>query len=145
MALTMSRLKIKLPETLPFDVEIDVRIGDINYGGHLGNDALLRLMHEARLALLGRYGLSEINCGGAGLIMRDVEVVYLAEAFHGDRLRFSLGVDAVGRTGADLYYHVVRLADSREIARARTGMAFFDYERRKPARTPDAFRAAFGG
>ncbi len=140
----MSRLKIQLPDALPCHVELDVRIGDINYGGHLGNDALLRLMHEARLAMLAEHGLTEMDCGGAGVIMADAEIAYLAEAFHRDRLCFQLGVANIRRTGADIYYRAVRLGDNREIARARTGIAFFDYERRKPARTPEAFRTAFG-
>ena len=52
----MSRVQIKLPETFVFHTDIAVQIGDINYGNHLANDAMLRLCHEARLRFLRRLG-----------------------------------------------------------------------------------------
>ena len=48
----MPRVKVALPATFPFRTEIPVRITDLNYGGHLGNDALLGLLHEARVHFL---------------------------------------------------------------------------------------------
>ena len=36
-----------------------VRVGDINYGGHMGNDKALLLFHDARLYFLGKYDFSE--------------------------------------------------------------------------------------
>ena len=45
----MARVKLTLPDACHFHTEVAVRIGDINYGGHLGNDAVLSLAHEARL------------------------------------------------------------------------------------------------
>jgi len=48
----MARSRIDLPDSFPFGIDIPVRITDINYGGHLGNDAVLGLVHEARIAFL---------------------------------------------------------------------------------------------
>ena len=50
----MARVKLEIPELLPFATELEVRVGDVNYGGHLGNDALLGLLHEARIRFLGK-------------------------------------------------------------------------------------------
>jgi acyl-CoA thioesterase FadM len=44
----MARIKLHLPTIIHFSTEIPVRITDVNYGGHLGNDALLWFIHEAR-------------------------------------------------------------------------------------------------
>ncbi len=44
----MPRVELELPERFQFVTEIPLRITDINYGGHLGNDALLSLLHEAQ-------------------------------------------------------------------------------------------------
>ena len=52
----MARIKIAVPPQFTFSTQIPVRITDINYGGHLGNDALLALLHEARVQFLRRYG-----------------------------------------------------------------------------------------
>jgi hypothetical protein len=34
----MARIKLDLPADFPFAAELRVRITDINYGGHMGND-----------------------------------------------------------------------------------------------------------
>ncbi len=44
----MSRLEIQLPEKFHFQTEIAVRVSDLNYGNHVGNDSVLTLMQEAR-------------------------------------------------------------------------------------------------
>ena len=70
----MSRVQIKLPETFVFHTDIAVQIGDINYGNHLANDAVLRLCHEARLRFLHALGFSEMDVAGVGLIMADAAI-----------------------------------------------------------------------
>ena len=137
----MSRPTIDLPETFAFATEMAVRVTDINYGGHLGNDALLGLVHEARVRWLGRHGLTEKDVGGVGLIMTDLRVLFRAEAFLGEVLRFELAAVDPGRSSFALVYHVTRPADGAVVADVRTGMAFYDYDRRKPARMPPAFKA----
>ena len=60
----MARVKLALPESFSFETDIKVRISDINYGGHLGNDSVMSLIHEARLRFLEKYGYTELNvCG----------------------------------------------------------------------------------
>ena len=139
----MTSARIDLPEPMPFATEASVRIQDVNYGGHLGNDALVSLLHEARLRCLAEHGLSERDCGGAGLILTELEVVYRAEAFHGDLLRIEVAVTDLRGGSASFRYRVQRPADGREIARARTGMAFLDYDSRRVRRMPRAFATAF--
>ena len=51
--LPMPRLTIELPGHRDFTTRVTVAIGDINYGGHLGNDAVLRLAQEARDLVFG--------------------------------------------------------------------------------------------
>jgi acyl-CoA thioester hydrolase len=136
----MPRVKIDLPEKHLFVAEIPVRITDINYGGHLGNDALLSLLHEARVQFLKRFGFTEADVGGVGTMMTDAAIVYEAEIRYGETLRVEVGVAEVHAAGADITYRV--LSGDREVARARTGIVFFDYAARRIARTPASFREA---
>lgn len=138
----MARVEIDLPDHFEFMCEIPIRIGDINYGGHLGNDAVLALAHEARLQFLAAHGLSETDVGGCGIIMADAAIVYRSEAFYGQTLRVQVGAIPSGRSGCDLVYLMTDCEDGREVATAKTGIVFFDYERRRPTRMPDAFRSA---
>ena len=47
----MQRVKVELPANFNFSCIIPIRITDLNYGGHVGNDAVLSLIHEARIAI----------------------------------------------------------------------------------------------
>ena len=138
----MARVKIDLPKVFRFETEIPLRIGDINYGGHLGNDAVLAIAHEARVRFLGEHGFSESDVGGCGIIMADAAIVYKSEAFYGQTVKVRIAATPAGKTGCDLSYSLTDAADDREIARMKTGIVFFDYERRRPTRIPDAFRIA---
>jgi len=136
----MPRLKITLPETLPFRTELEVRVSDVNYTGHLGNDAVLGFVHEARIRYLRSLGFTELECGGAGIIMIDAEIVYRAEAFHGDVLRAEVGLGALSSHGCEIFTRL-RASSGGDVAVARTGFAFFDYQSRKVVAVPAVFRA----
>ncbi|HHP7234318.1 MAG TPA: acyl-CoA thioesterase [Desulfobacterales bacterium] len=141
----MARIRLELPETLPFHTEIPVRISDINYGNHLGNDAVLSLAHEARVRFLKQHGFSELDIDGVGLIIADAVIVYKNQAFYGDVLTVSVGVGEFNRRGCDIFYRLTDLASGREVARAKTGVVFYDYHRRKIAGVPESFRRVVGG
>lgn len=138
----MDRLKIELPEAPDFSCELEVRIGEVNYGRHLGNDAVLALLHEARLRFLARHGFSELEAGGASLIMIEAAVSYLSQARHTDVLRIEVSRGECEKSRFELLYRMIRSGDQAEIARARTVLAFFDYQRGRAVRMPDLFRAA---
>lgn len=138
----MPRAQLQDLPRYPFATRLTVRTTDLNYGGHLGNDRLLALIHEARVAFLADQGWSELDCAGTGLIMGDAVIVYQGEAFAGDELRLEVGVAEVGRAGFRLAYRVARTRDDARIALAETGMAAFDYDARRIVPLPEAVRGA---
>jgi len=136
----MARVEIELPATFPFTTRLHVRIGDINYGGHLGNDAVLSLAHEARLRFLVAHGFTdERDVGGLGLIMADAAVVYRSEGHHGMELEIAVALADVRSRSFDLLYRLADAATGAEIARVKTGLVWFDYATRKVARMPGPF------
>ncbi len=141
----MPRIKLELPAQYHFTTEIPIRISDINYGGHLGNDAVLSILHEARLRMLIEHGWTEMSVEGVGLIMSDSAVLYKSEAFYGESLRIQIGVKDFSRFGCDIYYLVRERESGREVVQAKTGIAFFNYQERKLAPVPEKFRAQFPG
>lgn len=136
----MPRVKLKPLLNYPFQTEITVRTTDLNYGGHLGNDTLLSLIHEARVAFLSEQGFSEIDCGGVSLILADTAINYKGEAFAGDVLCFEVEAGEPARCGFRLFYRVTRPADAILIALVENGMVCFDYESRKRMPLPGAIR-----
>lgn len=138
----MPRIIVAAPDDILFTTPMTVQIGDINYGQHLANDAVLRLCHEARMRWLKQQGWSELEAGGAGLIMADAAVQYLAQAHHGDDLRIDMGAADVGKSGFALLYHLIRQSDEKSIARVQTGMVCFDYAAQRVCRLPESLKAA---
>lgn len=139
----MARIKLDLPASFPFATELRVRITDVNYGGHMGNDSLLGLLHEARVQFLANYGLGELDIYGFGLIMADSVIVYRSEAFPGETLEIAVAVTDFNQYGCDFVYRVTEKISGREVARAKTGIVFFDYSRRAVQRVPPAFHELF--
>ena len=130
----MGRVKLKIPTEKPlFSTNIVVRIGDINYGGHLGNDALLSILHEARMQFLQNFGFTELNAGGNSLIMADVMIAYKGESFYGDVLKINVYIEEITSKSFDILYFVSTVQNglTKEIAHAKTGMVCFDYTTRK--------------
>lgn len=138
----MPRIIVAAPDDILFTTPMTVQIGDINYGQHLANDAVLRLCHEARMRWLKQQGWSELEAGGAGLIMANAAVQYLAQAHHGDDLRIDMGAADVGKGGFALLYHLIRESDEKSIARVQTGMVCFDYAAQRVCRLPESLKAA---
>lgn len=136
----MARIKLELPGTYHFFTTFPVRITDVNYGGHVGNDAILAFMHEARMQYLQHHGYSEMNLGGASLIMGDVAIEYKAELFYGDVVKVYVTAFDFGRVSFDLAYKLVKENDEKLIALAKTGMVCFDYGQKKAVSVPDEVR-----
>jgi acyl-CoA thioester hydrolase len=139
----MGRIKLEMPSTYIFKTEMDIRISDINYGGHLGNDAVMSLAHEARFRFLASNNYSEKNVEGLGLIMIDAVIIYKNEAFWADHVLVEMAINDISRIGFDLYYRIINTDSKKEIANIKTGMAFFNYDIRKIASTPENFFAKF--
>lgn len=137
------RIRLTFPEPTLFTCELTIGVGELNYGNHLANDAVLRLAHEARIRWLKSHNMSEINAFGCGLIMADAAIQYRNQAFHGDVLQLQLAIGHIGSAGFSLYYRIHRPQDQRDIAIIKTGMVFFDYTNQSIAATPAAFLAQF--
>lgn len=135
----MARIVLNAPEEHLFTTEITVQIGDINYGNHLSNDAVLRLTHEARIRWLASGGFSELDCGGLGLIMADVAVVYKNQSFHGDVLTCYVALGEMSSAGFEIYTAIMRHHDNKVIAIVKNGMVFFDYATQKVGKIPKTF------
>jgi acyl-CoA thioesterase FadM len=124
----------------PFSRDYTVRVTDVNYGGHLGNDSLVGLLQQARIDFLASLGASEIDLGeGSGIILTDLTVSFRGEAFLGDTL--TIGTLAVEVRGASfLLCHAVCRGDEL-IALAEIRLAAFDYSKRRTVRLPETLVA----
>jgi acyl-CoA thioester hydrolase len=133
--------RVKLQEQLEYEFRHDltVRVTDINYGGHLGNDSLVGLIHEARVHLMHDLGCNEDDLGDhkIGLIMADLVVNFVREGFLFDKLRIDSHIGEITHSSFRIFHRVVKVGEL--IALAETGMIAFNYSDRKIALLPRKF------
>ncbi len=133
-----------MPEKFSFSCTIPVRITDLNYGNHVGNDAFVSILHEARVRFLAAKGFAELNADGIGLIMADLQVIFKKEAFYGDIINIEISAENITNTSFNLYYH---LSAKREnifqiIAEAKTSQVGYNYNLKRVAKLPADFKAS---
>lgn len=139
----MARSKIILPEHFIATLSIPVRITDINYGDHVGNDAFVAIIHEARMQWLTQHGYTELQVEGIGLIMSDLAIEFKNESFYGDVIEVKIAVDEISRVSFELYYQLKTKRNDATIllANAKTGMVCYDYAARKIVGVPEKLKA----
>ncbi|HEY9036239.1 MAG TPA: thioesterase family protein [Pseudomonadales bacterium] len=139
----MARVEIPLPERFGFKTTLDVYIGHINRGDHLGNESLLSLLNEARVRFMAERQHAHPALATLHWINADLAIIYKSEARHGERLTIEIAATGFHRRGCDFIYRV-SAADGRLVAIAKTAMLLFDYTEKQlteaPAELPDWLR-----
>ncbi len=124
-----------------FQTKLLVRIGDINYGGHLANDKTLLFFHEARIRYFRELGISEGNIGDdISLTQTEAYIKYTGEAFLGDELLIKVYIDDITRARFKVNYEITRTVDEKSIAKGYAVLAGFDYSSKKAKRIPQSFK-----
>lgn len=139
----MTRIKIQLPDHFSFSCAIPIRITDMNYGGHAGNDTILTIIHEARMQFLQSLGYTEMNIAGVGMIMADAAIEFKSELFYGDIVIASVAAGEVSKIGFELFYRLEKETNDKKVlvAAAKTSMICYDYEKKKISSVPDEAKA----
>ncbi|MBC7826730.1 MAG: thioesterase family protein [Chitinophagaceae bacterium] len=142
----MARIRIDLPQQFLFSTSIAVRITDLNYGGHVGNDTVLSIIHEARVQFLQSHGYKELNLEGVGLIMSDVAIEFKSELFYGDRVEAYVTTNDFRSVSFDLYYKLQKEVGGRIVlvAIAKTGMVCYNYQQKKIVAVPAGVKLKLG-
>jgi acyl-CoA thioesterase FadM len=139
----VTRLQLHLPQTLLATISIPVRITDINYGNHVGNNSIVEIIHEARVQFLQQNGFTELDVAGTSLIMSELQVEYKNESFYKDRLDIDLYCGEISKVMFELYYKISTKRDQKTIviALAKTGMVCYDYNIKKITNLPGELKA----
>ncbi|WP_462254428.1 acyl-CoA thioesterase [Ferruginibacter sp.] len=138
----MARVKLIMPENRIAVITVPVRISDINYGNHLGNDAFVSIIHEARMQWLMQHGFTELNIEGTGLILADLAFEFKNESFYGDAVEITIAVGEISKVSFELYYELSTKRNNKTIllALAKTGMVSYDYTAKKVIAIPEKLK-----
>ena len=143
----MARIKLEIPGQIIASFNIPIRIADINYGNHVGNDAFVSIIHEARMQWLNQYGYTELKIEGIGLIMSNLAIEFKNESFYGDTVDVKIGAGEISRVGFELYYQLFAIRNDETIllANAKTDMVCYDYDAKKVAAIPEKLKTILAG
>lgn len=136
----MSSVKSLLPSVFKFTFEIPVRITDLNYGNHVGNDSILTLAHEARVQFLAKHGYTEMNLEGVSLILTKATLELRRELFYGEPLFAAVAAGNFTTKGFDLFYKLEKknaTGNFEMVAALITSMVCYDYTNKKIVALPE--------
>lgn len=121
---------------------LTVRITDMNYGRHLGHDALVSLLHEARSHALAALALKEWDMGGFVSVVADLAVQYQSEARFPDALSVETAIPDASGKALTVYHRVLKAGTQTPVATARLNLLLLDPETGRPVTIPSAVRQA---
>lgn len=132
---TMSSLKSLLPDRFTFQCEIPLRITDLNYGGHVGNDRIMALLQEARVQFLATKGYSEMQVEDYGMLLTKAQFELRRELHYGQKIYAAVATGNFTSKGFDLFYKIETIIDGKLslAALAITTMVCYDYQTKKVA------------
>ena len=124
-----------------FSTELNVRINEINYGGHLGNDSFLFLFQEGRLRYLKQFDCSELTIGeNTSLIMSQAHINFKTQAFWGERLIMFVRITKMDKIHFTFEYQIESAENKKKVvATGYTDMVGFDYRNKKVKKLPEKF------
>jgi acyl-CoA thioesterase FadM len=138
----MERVQLHLTDHFAFSTNVIIRITDLNYGGHVGNDVFLSLIHEARQQFLQHHGYAELQFEEVGLIMVDAAIEFKRELNHKDIVKISVAATSFNKLGFDLHYllEIEENGKSLVAGKAKTGMLCYNYDQKKIMEVPESAR-----
>ena len=122
-----------------FSIPIKVRIGDINYGNHVGYENYFLYFQEARIAYLMNFGFSETDINGYGMIISEAVCKYKQELFLGDEIIVKCSVSKLKSKIFTMTYQIEK--KDKICAFGSTISLCFDYQNKKIAKLPQEFVA----
>jgi len=132
----MPKTKLVLPEHFTFTTDIPIRITDLNYGGHVGNDSVLSILHEVRMQFLRHHGYTELDLAGTGMIMADVTIEFRSEVFYGETLKASVAAAEFSRVGFDVYYKLEKQTEGKNVRTPSSDLLRHGAPRPEPSQSP---------
>ncbi len=123
-----------------------VTIGDINYGGHLGNERALVIFQDARIRFLGHHGFTEKSIGeDVGIVVVESGCSYLRQVFLHEELEIHVEVEEMAGKKFTLRYTVSRAEGGEKVITGFTVILAYNYSLRRVVLLPGEFMQKCSG
>lgn len=139
----MERVKLEFPaEAIIHRHPLTVRVTDMNYGRHLGHDALVSLLHEARIQAFAALDLPEWDMHGYPTVVADLAVQYQSEARWPDALIIATAVPEPQGKALTVYQRIYQAESEQIVATARVNQLLIDVASGRPVEVPEQVQQA---
>lgn len=139
----MERVKLDFPaEAVIHRHPTTVRVTDMNYGRHLGHDALVSLLHEARIQAFAALDLLEWDMLGYPSLVADLAVQYQSEARWPDGLMIATAVPEPQGKSLTIYQRIYQQESQQVVATARVNQLLIDLASGRPVDVPEPVKQA---
>jgi len=135
----MARVKLKPLDKYEYEYNRTLQVKDINYGGHLSNDSVVTILHEARIDLLNKLGVNELDLGDktTSIIMADLIVNYTGEGFLLDQVKVLSHIDDLSAVSFRIYHKIIK--GDKSLALAEVGILSYNYKDKQIVEIPEVF------
>lgn len=139
----MTRLELNIPEKILFETEFQIKLEDINFAKHMGNERILVHANTVRTAFYKHLDLLEGDWdNGHGTIVANHCIKYISEGFLDDRIVCKVGISELTSCSFDMVMYFVK-ANGKPLAIIRTGVVYFDYNERRIREIPKNYLDKF--
>ncbi|TVP47218.1 MAG: acyl-CoA thioesterase [Halomonas sp.] len=139
----MERVKLDFPaEAVIHRHPLTVRVTDMNYGRHLGHDALVSLLHEGRIQAFASLDLPEWDMHGHPSVVADIAVQYQSEARWPDALVIETAVPEPQGKALTIYQRIYQADSQQIVATARINQLLIDLATGRPVEVPELVKQA---
>lgn len=126
-----------MSSNVKFSIPLTVRAGDLNYGNHVAYYNYLLYFQEARIGYLARFGCTELDIKGCGMIISEARCRYKRELFLGDAIRVYCNVTELKPKRFTMHYQIQRR--STICAEGETTNMCYDYTAKRIVSLPKEF------
>jgi len=110
-----------------------VRFRDLDSLAHMNNAVYATFLEQARIAFLSPHGAQVEN-----MILARLEIDFRSPAELGETIEIAVTPTRIGTKSFDLEY--VMRAGERVVAKAKTVLVAYDYDRAESVEIPDAWK-----
>ena len=139
----MERVKLDFPaEAVIHRHPLTVRVTDMNYGRHLGHDAIVSLLHEARIQAFAALDLPEWDMHGHPSVVADLAIQYHREARWPDALLIDTAVPEPQGKALIIYQRIYQADSEQVVATSRVNQLLIDLATGRPVAVPELVKQA---
>ena len=132
-----------LLDSFPVVIELPIQWGDQDAFGHVNNTVPIRWFESARIAYMGRVGLSDLFAQRkVGPILASITANYRAQIHFPDTVLVGARIAKIGRTSLTMDHVAVSLAGKRLAVDGTSTLVVFDYPNGRAEPIPGDIRAA---